>query len=198
MTTVTTAEIHNQLREMSERNKKIKQNKNMGSCFSIWEKQIIFNFNVLCHFANHLFSIDIQFPIDLIRFIIYTLLIYNQQDISCPCTQQKCRLKWWKNYPIDYQGLFPFHCGYPRRPVVYVHSLNIKLSTLPIHDCHRIGDFSDFLDKCLLCKRHFCRRCITNRKNVKGYAMNCCICNHCFTSFNQGIIHLFNYVTHPE
>jgi len=171
--------------------------------FDNWEKKIILTVNVLCNYSNYLFSMDLTIPFELIRYIVYLLLLCEQQQsVICPCHQSECNLNWWMNYPITKNKFdwanYPYHCGYPQRPTVYVHSINSKLSKLPSHDCHYIGDYLKLVNYCLVCKRHFCGNCYNNKKIGKRHESNCFICNHCFTSFNQGIYSLFDYVTPPK
>jgi len=90
-------------------------------CYFIWEKQIMFNFNILLHFSNYLFCCSIQIPIEVIRYILLISLEYEQSLLTCdynpPCVNQECIIKWWKlSRPKQRRKekycyeLYPFHC----------------------------------------------------------------------------------------
>ena len=173
--------------------------------FNVWEKKIIFNFNILSHYATNLFMMDIQFPIDLIRYILYTLLICEQNAIKptkhdnhsnylfSPCTQSECIVNWWKNFQVTKNHMggwrIPHHCGYSIDPTYFNNSLDINLSKLIPHHCHNIGTVRlPYI--CWSCKRYFCESCGENNKfeDFEPHFR----CNNCIPSYNQGI--LFHYV----
>lgn len=177
-----------------------------GFLFNIWEKKMIFNFTILSHYTTNLF-IDIQFPIEVIRYILYTLLICEQNAIKptkhdshsnylfSPCIQSECIVNFWKNFPIAKNSLggwnIPQHCGYSIYPTIFNHSIDTNLFKLTPHHCHNIAVSLPYL--CWSCKRFFCHNCI--ERNIKDLEDNNHLrCNDCITAFNKGIITLFQYV----
>ncbi len=194
------------------------EKKKLEAFYYVWEKDIIFNYNVLSYYASSFFSIHDQFPIDVIRYILFILLKYNLQsfksNVFCPCPKSGCNLNWWKNFPIVNLSYFsvkydrthdgwrkPYHCGYQHSLTVYVHYNDMNLSKLPAPVCHTIESIalsSKFPHICFSCKRHFCYNCFNNNKNTipenfDDYTFF--VCNHCIQSYNQGILNLFDYVT---
>jgi hypothetical protein len=139
-------------------------------CYFIWEKQIMFHFNILLYFCNYLFSCSIQIPIEVIRYILLLSLEYEldllTSDFVPPCLNRECVIKWWKlsltkqiYKPFDHK-LYPFHCD----------------------NCHMCFDDKEKNETrsytCLRCFTSFCFYCDKTSigKQFKDYEFLCKSC----------------------
>lgn len=127
--------------------------------YYIWEKQIMFNFNILSHFSNYLFSCLIIIPIEVIRYILLISLKYEQSllgdDFNCPCIDRDCISRWWKVSKITNMTKSNGLTYYNKRPR-YPYHCNV------CHTCFDDRDLilEEYCYKCLKCSIVFCESCL--------------------------------------
>jgi hypothetical protein len=127
---------------------KYSSNELAQSLYHIWELKTTFLFCILNSFSEN-FLFDINFPIDIIRFILLIYLKFEQNFIypslrwNFDCCNKECIIEWWSARPYKTEIDKYFHC-YKK-------------------GCHNI-QFNCF--KCPLCEISLCNDCSIIGENI--------------------------------